>query len=282
MSGQSPGTLLQFGLPSSALPGEGLFNEIRSGKFAARFARTKEEIDLALRLRFKVFNLEFGEGRATSFSTGRDEDEFDSISNHLLLIDQSRRQVIGTCRMRTYEIAKTIEGFYSSIKFDLSAVPPDVLGKAVEFDRACIAEPYRKTRALLLLWKGLALYSLHHQKSFFFSCCSLNSQDPTEGGRVFDLIGARQQHRDFRVNARPGFKCLWYQAPDGPRNVSLMPQPLRTYLRLGANVCGPPALDRRLRTIDFFVVMDVNRVERRVRRLLFPSPGESNEFARSA
>jgi putative hemolysin len=185
--------------------------------------------------------------------------------------------------MRTYEKVKTTEGFYSSIKFDLSAVPPDVLGQAIEFDRACIAEPYRKTQALLLLWKGVALYSLHHQKNYFFSFCSLSSQNPTEAGRVFDLIKAsRQQHRDFQVNGRPGFKCLWYQTPDCQRPPVIVPQPLRAYLRLGANVYGPPAMDRRLRTIDFFVVLDVNKIKRRVHRLLFPSSEESHEFARSA
>ena len=213
MGGQSPGTLLQFELPASSLKesesGDVPFGEVRAGQYVARFARTKEEIDLALRLRFKVFNLEFGEGLARSFGTGRDEDEFDPTSHHLLLIDQSRRQVIGTCRLRTYEIAQTITGFYSSIKFDLSTLPPDVLGKAIEFGRVCIAPPDRNAPTLLLLWKSLALYSLHHQKKYLVGCCSLSSQDPTEGGRVFELVSkAGHLHREFRVTARAGFKCL--------------------------------------------------------------------------
>src|SRR5882762_10419051 len=70
--------------------------EIVHGKYVVRFARTREEIAAALRLRFAVFNLERGEGLATSFITGRDEDQFDSTSHHLILIDRSRRQVIGT------------------------------------------------------------------------------------------------------------------------------------------------------------------------------------------
>ena len=52
------------------------------------------------------------------------------------------------------------------------------LENAIEVGRTCIAKPHRNSQALLLLWKGLALYSLHHQKKYFFGCCSLSSQDP--------------------------------------------------------------------------------------------------------
>src|SRR5450432_4108129 len=259
---ESAAPLLQFGeVPSG---------EIVQGKFVVRFARTQEEVVAALKLRFEVFNLERGEGLATSFITGRDEDEFDSTSHHLVLIDRSSRQVIGTCRLRTYEIAKTIEGFYSSTEFDLNPLPVDFREKAIEVGRTCIAKPYRNTQALLLLWKGLALFSMHHQKRYFFGCCSLSSQDPSEGGRVFDLLSDEGHlHPELCVNSRPGFKCLWYKASDCHRSEVAVPQLLRTYLRLGAKACGPPAMDRQFRTIDFFVALDLHGVDRRVHCLLF-------------
>jgi putative hemolysin len=62
--------------------------EIVQGRYLVRFARTPAEIEAALRLRFEVFNLELGEGLASSFRTCRDEDEFDATSQHLLLIDR--------------------------------------------------------------------------------------------------------------------------------------------------------------------------------------------------
>lgn len=259
------------------------FDEIGTDRYLVRFAHTKEEVDEALRLRFKVFNLELGEGLAGSFITGRDEDEFDSTSHHLILIERSRRQVIGTCRLRTYEVAKTIEGFQASNEFDLNMLPVDVLKSAIEVGRACIAKPYRHTETSLLLWKALALYSMRHQKKYFFGCFSLSSQDPTEGGRVFDLLSdGGYRHPSFRVNTRPGFKCLWYKPSDGPRRVAVVPQLLRTYLRLGAKLCGPPAMDRRFRTIDFLLVLDVNRIDRRLHRFLSGHVKESHDFARSA
>jgi hypothetical protein len=82
MGGLSPGTLLRFELPAQTLSGESMpLGDIRSGKYVVRFARSKEEVDLALRLRFKVLNLEFGEGKATSFRTGRHSAPADMRTN---------------------------------------------------------------------------------------------------------------------------------------------------------------------------------------------------------
>ena len=41
-----------------------------------------------------------------------------------------------------------------------------------------------------------------------------------------------------------------------------MPSLMDMYLRYGAKVCGPPAIDRAFKTIDFFVLLDVNELDR--------------------
>ena len=55
---------------------------LERGRYLIRLARTKEEIDDALRLRFAVFNIELGEGLAKSFANGKDEDAFDGECEH--------------------------------------------------------------------------------------------------------------------------------------------------------------------------------------------------------
>jgi putative hemolysin len=37
-----------------------------------------------------------------------------------------------------------------------------------------------------------------------------------------------------------------------------IPKLLRAYLSLGAKICGPPALDRQFKTIDFLTMMDLD------------------------
>ena len=43
--------------------------ELEEGRYRLRFARTAEELDAVLRLRFEVFNLELQEGLDTSHET---------------------------------------------------------------------------------------------------------------------------------------------------------------------------------------------------------------------
>ena len=166
--------------------------EIIEGRYITRFARTPEEIDAALRLRFEVFNLELNEGLNASFITERDEDEFDATCHHLVVIDRSTNAVIGAYRVRTFEAAKTAFGFYSAAEFTVEDLPMTVLTESMEIGRACIAREHRNSRVLFLLWKGLAMYSAFKRKRFFFGCCSLPTQDCAEGRRAL-----RQLVRDI-------------------------------------------------------------------------------------
>ena len=50
------------------------------------------------------------------------------------------------------------------------------------------------------------------------------------------------------------------------------PQPprlFRSYLEISARLCGPPAIDREFRTIDFLTFVDLHRIPERVRTRFF-------------
>jgi putative hemolysin len=243
--------------------------EIIEGRYVVRFARTRAEIDAALRLRFEVFNLELGEGLATSFATGLDADEFDEVCHHLVVIDRETSQVVGTYRCQTAEMAAA-KGFYSAGEFDLSGLPAEVLTDAVELGRACVARAHRNAQVLLLLWKGLAAYVAASRKRFLFGCCSLTSQDVREGRRVFQVVQeGGHLHAGFRVLPNAGFAC---DAGDSPGDEAVevnIPKLFRIYLRFGARVCGPPAIDRLFKTIDFLVLFDMEEMSEGWRRTFF-------------
>lgn len=234
--------------------------EIVEGRYRVRFARTREEIDAALKLRFEVFNLELGEGLAASFATGRDADEFDAICHHLIVVDTDDDRVVGTYRCQTGEMAAA-RGFYSAGEFDLSELPADVLLDAVELGRACVARTHRNAQVLFLLWKGLAAYVAAMQKRYLFGCCSLTSQDESEGERVFDMLKqSGHLHPTLRVLPRVGFECRG-DGLSGEESAGVkIPKLFGTYLRFGARVCGPPAIDRLFKTIDFLVLFDVEEM----------------------
>lgn len=244
--------------------------EIADGKYVVRFARSAAEIEAALKLRFEVFNLELGEGLESSFQTGRDRDEFDATCHHLIVMEKDTENVIGTYRVHTIEMARSAEGFYSAGEFDLNQLPSVVVNNSVELGRACIARAHRNRQVLFLLWRGLAKYVMNKQKRFLFGCCSLTSQDMREGRQALDqLRKGGHMHPTLLVPPKPGYECIGDEPLSAPQTVVKIPRLFATYLGIGARVCGPPAIDRLFKTIDFFVIFDTEELEARARKLFF-------------
>jgi putative hemolysin len=239
---------------------------IRDGRYQASLARTAEEVDAALSLRFEVFNLELGEGLDASFETGRDRDRFDRFCDHLIVKELCSGQVIGTYRLQTQEQARAGQGFYAAEEFDLAGMPSGVLESAVEMGRACIARDHRHSQALFMLWKGIARYMQRYEKRYLFGCCSLSSQDPLIGRAAeARLRRERSFHETITIRPRPGFGIENGAGSDWIE----LPKLFRTYLRFGARVCSLPALDRRFKTIDFLVLFDLAELDEFRRRMFF-------------
>jgi putative hemolysin len=245
-------------------------SEPREGRYSIRFARSREDLDAILRLRFEVFNLELGEGLEASYQTGLDLDEYDLACHHLMVVESDHNEVIGTYRLQTGAMAAAGRGFYSAAEFDLAQLPVELLEDSIELGRACIARAHRNTAALFLLWKGLAAYVAHNRKRFLFGCCSLTSQDAREGKLVMDLLERDGHvHPWYSVSPRRGRECYMPGfVVSAPFDVTL-PKLFRTYLRFGAKVCGPPAIDREFKTIDYFVLFDVFGMDARSQEMFF-------------
>lgn len=253
--------------PEAIPPGE-----VAETSYLVRFARTATELDELLRLRFRVFNLELSEGLESSWETGRDFDPYDPQCHHLIVVHRPSGRIVGTYRIQTTEMAAAGRGFYTGAEFDFTGLPPEILERSVEAGRACIAREHRQKAVLFLLWKGLALYMAHNRRRFLFGPCSLTSQDPWDGKRALDRLESRGVvRRDLVVTARPGYECVWEgEDPDPERSRSLELPPLfETYLRYAGRVVGPPVIDREFKTIDFFVLFDVDDLSPRARRLFF-------------
>lgn len=290
----APAALLPIGVADVPIA------EIGDARYAVRFAQTSEELDAVLRLRFEVFNLELGEGLSESFATGRDEDAFDAVCRHLMVVERTTGVVVGTYRLQTSAMAAAGRGFYTATEYDLGGVPREVLDDAVELGRACISREHRNTRVLFLLWKGLAAYVAHNDKRYLFGCCSLTTQDPKEGSRVAEWLEKNGHvETSFALTPRKGFECgeaednrAEAQRRDASRDQSgtaaavvgaaeIESTPVRVpplfgiYLRYGAKVCGAPALDRAFGTVDFPVMLDVHALSATARAAFFGAEGES-------
>jgi putative hemolysin len=230
--------------------------------YATRLARNLDEVRAAQTLRFEVFNLELNEGLAESFSTGRDEDPFDAVCDHLVVEHLPTGQIVGTYRLQTGANAARSLGYYSAREFDFQ-VFETMRRKIVELGRACVHRQHRNLVVLGLLWKGIADYAQRHGARYLLGCSSLTSQDPAVGASAYtDLCRRHLASVEFRTRPLPAFDCPLDQLADESSNI---PKLLRAYLTIGAKICGPPALDRQFKTIDFLTLLDLRALPPGVR-----------------
>jgi putative hemolysin len=232
--------------------------DVEAGEYRVRFASTREDLDEVCRLRFEVYNLELNEGLESSFENHRDIDEFDAQCHHLMVIHRATGRLSGTYRMQTGAMAQLRRGFYSGSEFDLSSFTRDFIDRCVEVGRACIHREHRNGRVLQLLWKGLARYMEWNGKRFLFGCCSLASQDPAEGRALYQRLALLDYlHPELHAPPMPEYACEATALAVLDSKQPQMPRLFEGYLNLGGRICGEPALDRRFKTIDFLVVLDI-------------------------
>jgi putative hemolysin len=107
---------------------------------------------------------------------------------------------------------------------------------------------------LNLLWRGIAAYAEDHGARFLVGCSSLTSQDASIGAAAFEALSAHLAPPEWRTVPTPCFACPVGDSAIVPPRI---PRLLSAYLALGACICGPPAIDREFRTIDFLTWLDV-------------------------
>ena len=240
--------------------------DIRQGAYRLRQAANEHDRLAAFRLRFFVFNLELREGLESAVLSGLDQDEFDPVCDHLIVERIGSNQVVGTYRLQTGKIAQSNLGYYSEREFDFAPYEA-VRGRLVELGRACIRREHRSSEVLYLLWRGIAEYALRCGGRYLVGCSSLTSQDAAHGTAVYEALGEYLVNPDLRTIPKSAFALPAVPAGQASRHV---PKLLRTYLAIGAKICGPPALDPDFKTIDFLTWLDLENLHPRIRARFFP------------
>ena len=258
------------------------------GRYRVRLAENRADREAACRLRFKVFNIELGEGLESSYQTGLDTDHFDPICEHLLVEDKLEenpaKRVVGTYRMQSGTTAGRNHGYYSEQEFNFT--PYEVLRPGIlELGRASIDREHRTPEVLTLLWRGIAQYATDMGLRYLIGCSSLTSQDPAEGWQMYRQLEHYRVMPEFATEPTAAYACPIeeegaYAQSSAQESTSAaepaeaekaqvkVPKLLKTYLAIGARIGAPPAWDRAFGTIDFLTLLDLKTI----------SPSARNRF----
>jgi putative hemolysin len=234
--------------------------------FRVGLAQSLRDLQECQRLRYLVFNCELGEGLESSESAGLDRDRFDFICDHLMVREAASGQLVGTYRMQTGYRAKGNLGYYGEQIFDFGPFEA-IRGEVLECGRACVHKDYRNTNVLHMLWKGIARYAEHCNARFLLGCSSLTSQNEAEGVALYEKLREKYLAEvALRTQPRAEFRC---RPGDQLALAPPIPRLFRAYLEISARLCGPPAIDREFRTIDYLTLIDLQNLPERVRMRYF-------------
>jgi L-ornithine Nalpha-acyltransferase len=251
----------------------------RIGSLEVRLARKKSEIRRAQRLRYQVFYEEMSATpNALAILSRRDEDAFDAIFDHLLVIDRGtsnggrrwgRSKVVGTYRMMRQEIADLYDGFYTQGEYDIA---PLIRTKSdysfVEMGRSCVLKPYRNKRTLELLWQGVWSYVREHGADVMIGCASFPGTDPSAHALALSYLHhTALAPEGWRVRAHEHLRIDMNMMPDAAIShrsaIKALPPLIKGYLRLGAYIGDGAVIDRQFGTTDVLIILPVEAIRTR-------------------
>jgi putative hemolysin len=158
-------------------------------------------------------------------------------------------------------------GYYSEQEFDFSPYE-FIRGEVLELGRASIDREHRTSEVLTLLWRGIAQYARFHKLRYLIGCSSLNSRDPREGWSMYRQLAPFLTLESLRTHPTQSYE-LPLHPPEDMAEVKV-PKLLKTYIAVGARICGTPAWDREFGTIDFLTLLDLAQLSPAARHRFLP------------
>jgi putative hemolysin len=257
----------------------------RAGRIEAFWAECESDLRDAQRLRHRVFAEELGAriSPVEGAPCDTDADRFDPFCDHLLVrvVPAEGRDdnapVIGTYRVLSPQAARRAGGLYTDTEFDLTPLQA-VRAHAVELGRSCVHPAWRSGAVIMALWSALGEYMRLRELDTMIGCASVSLDD---GGQAAAQLWHRLRHThlasaqwqvqprialpvDKHGEAGESTLAPSFSSP-GSLNGALPPL-IKGYLRCGARVLGPPAMDRTFNTADLPIMLRTSEMTPRYRR----------------
>jgi L-ornithine Nalpha-acyltransferase len=254
---------------------------VERGNLILRQANGSAEIEACQALRYQVFYEELGaRADVRASTTRRDEDRFDAICDHLVVVQTSHAgapagpmladgELVGTYRLLRQDVAEAHGGFYTQGEFDVSSIiasHPQL--RFLELGRSCVLKPYRTKPVVELLWQGIWNYVRAHGLDVMIGCASLEGTDPDEHALSLSFLAqSAKPPAEWAVRALPGRYVTMNRVPpeklDMRAALKKLPPLVKGYLRLGCYIGDGAVIDEQFNTIDVLIILPVSAINAR-------------------
>lgn len=237
----------------------------RGERLLVELASSVQDVRTAQALRYRVFAEEMG--AKLHGNMGHDVDEFDAYCQHLLVREANTGRIVGCTRLLSDHQAARLGRFYSETEFELTAIR-QLPGRLLEVGRTCIDPEFRQGAAIAVLWSGLAAFIHLHSFDYLFGCASIPLGD--NDLQAAAIMNRLRRHALAPEALRVTPRVPLHTPPCADDNLDApLPPLLRTYLRLGAKVCGEPCRDADFGVADVLILLNVDDIHSSFSRHFF-------------
>lgn len=244
-------------------------------RFAVSIAQTRQDVQAAQRLRYRVFVAELGgDGPTVDHKAELEQDGFDVHATHLILRDLARSradQVVGVYRLLTQDAAAAAGRFYCESEYDLTRLKTSGL-RLLELGRSCLHPDYRGGMAMMHLWQALADYVQAEGIDVLFGVASFHGTDLRRLAAPLSLLFHRHlAPQPFLVHATGRGAVDFTPLPaDRIDRVAAMrdtPALIKAYLRIGGVVGQGVYVDHAFNTTDVCLILPTSCISVRQKQI---------------
>jgi putative hemolysin len=238
------------------------FCAAKGSSYEVGLAHSQDDVREAQRLRYEVFNREYG-ARFIGSAAGLDTDSFDPYCDHLIVRSKGTGEVVGTYRVLLPEQAHHIGRYYSQSEFFMTRIERQI-PNLVELGRSCVDPEHRNGAVIMLLWSAIIRYMRHHNRRHLIGSASVSMRDGgTQAASLWNRFRSESMV-DSLLEAFPKHPLALSRIPVDTKVQE--PALIRGYLKIGAKVCGEPSWDPDFNTADFLLLMDLQSMHPRYAR----------------
>ncbi|HCM06748.1 MAG TPA: hemolysin [Oceanospirillales bacterium] len=246
--------LSQERVQQAAVQNIGSLTKPLESKLVASFSNDPDEIYRAQVFRANVFNLT---------ETNQDKDPFDDICLHLIVKDSLSNSIVGYSRIITSDLISSPAEFYTASEFDIAPIIQPH-SRYMEIGRTSVDPNFRSGAVIGLLWSKIGQYMNEHKIDYLMGCASISMQDG--GAKAISVVNhLRENHfTNNELRATPRIPLPQFDIDiDGKQHI---PALLKTYIRMGAKVCGEAFLDRDFNVADVVILLAKKDIKARYLR----------------
>ena len=243
------------------------FINVQQSNMILKLAETREEIEKARQLRYSEL-ISF-HNKDIAFDDCFDDSDF--VYDHLIVMEKSTGDVVGTYRLGRREHLKQMGSFAIESKFDVSAIKA-AQGEIMELSRMAVREDHRDGSVIRLLWKGIVTYCIHYDVRYLFGVISLYTYDPQNAKNFLSYIYHNYVSDEFDLYAKPPVVDMNILPPE-QINLALvrkeMHPALKAYMGMGCRFSKNAHIDdKMLKSVDVMIVIDYKKINPRYLQLL--------------